>query len=206
MVSRLGISVGLAAMCVALVGCATSGGTPVGSSAESTVSASAASNNDDYFATMPACHPIDTYADAADLVQGGLATTLVRATISSAPDTDSSLPGDHWYTLDHYTVISGSTVNGQIKRIDESEGDAVLLPPGDYLILLGPEGTPGDYYTANGVEGSFEVTGTTASHRCTTPKGIQPQPGKIASIDDLAAAFSKAIAAQPRRGNAQQTW
>lgn len=184
------------AAALGIAGC----GAPAGAQLDHNTSVAAASRS-----TSPAAHPsapvacdgIGSVGDAAALVTQGSASLLARISINAAPvDTPD---GGQVFAVVKATILAGSANNGDVLSVEATGSGAGALPPGSYLVLLGPTAQPGTYYLADGLRGSFAVGSSDAYERCPTDGGQSP-PAEIhsgvTSIDSLAALFAQVLPSQ----------
>lgn len=146
------------------------------------------------------CAGITGLSDAVQLVQDGLASLVVSASISADPGPVEN--NSRLLKVESYTTVAGTAENGPLDQIEEASApDENLLPPGRYLLLLGVTPQVSTYFLSDGLRGSFALDGDSAFQRCAN--GADPSSpilvhDGITDEAELAGLFQQALAGDSR--------
>lgn len=145
------------------------------------------------------CTGVTTDSQALSEVQGGFAMALISADVSGDPVQRGA--NSQQVPLANVQVLGGVTPYGLPTSVLETGvGSDNLLPRGSYVLLLGGLGdNEGQYFLADGLEGSFAVDGNQATQRCPNyndPSNILMATDSV-SIDQLTSEFAAAFKQDP---------
>lgn len=126
------------------------------------------------------CDGIRSESDASSLISAGESVALVKVQVSD--DAGPVQVHARNVSVVSATLLAGGLPNGTVTTVEEAAVDEStnVLPPGDYLILVGVTPTASTYFLSDAYRGSFVVDGDHAYQRCPDPS----KPGQVKPVMD----------------------